>query len=76
VDLFGYDALPEEQQKSLRAAYKSSYAFRDRIDIEGLDHPKRIYDLTEGLIGRGYTDRQIELVLGQNFQRVLSDIWS
>ena len=76
VDLFGYDALPEEQQKELRAAYKKSYAFRDRIDVEGLDHPKRIFDLTEGLIGRGYTDSHLELVLGGNFRRVLSDIWA
>ena len=34
--------------KRLRAAYKNSYAFRDKIDIEGLDHPKRMFDLTEG----------------------------
>jgi membrane dipeptidase len=76
MDLFGYDALPQEQQEALRAAYKGSYAFRDRIDIEGLDHPKRVFDLTEGLVRRGYTDRHIELILGANFERVLSDLWS
>jgi membrane dipeptidase len=36
----------------------------------------RIYSLTEGLIRRGYTDRQIELILGANFQRALEAIWS
>jgi membrane dipeptidase len=76
MDLFGYDALPEEVQASLRAGYADSYAFRDRIDIEGLDHPKRMFDLTEGLVRRGYADDEIELVLGGNFTRVLSDIWS
>jgi membrane dipeptidase len=76
MDLFGYDALPEEVQASLRAGYADSYAFRDRIDIEGLDHPKRMFDLTEGLVRRGYADDEIELVLGGNFIRVLSDIWS
>lgn len=76
MDLFGYDALPEEVQASLRAGYADTYAFRDRIDIEGLDHPKRMFDLTEGLVRRGYGDDEIELVLGGNFTRVLSEIWS
>lgn len=75
MDLYGYDALPEEANRELRAGYKGSYAFRDRIDIEGLDHPKRVFDLTEGLIRRGYGDRDVELVLGGNFQRVLGQIW-
>ncbi len=75
MDLFGYDALPEEMQAQLRSGYADSYAFRDRIDIEGLDHPKRMFDLTEGLVRRGYSDEEIELVLGGNFIRVLSEIW-
>jgi membrane dipeptidase len=43
--------------------------------IADLNHPRRMYDLTEGLIRRGYTNRHIELILGGNFQRVLSEIW-
>jgi membrane dipeptidase len=74
-DLQGYDKLPPEENKRLRAAYKDSYAFRERIDIEGLDHPKRMFDLTEGLIRRKYSDSEIELVLGGNFKRVLTEIW-
>jgi membrane dipeptidase len=45
-------------------------------DIPGLNHVTRVYSLTEGLIRRGYTDRQIELILGGNFQRALEAIWS
>jgi membrane dipeptidase len=45
-------------------------------DVPGLNRVSRIYALTEGLIRRGYTDRQIELILGANFQRALEDIWS
>lgn len=75
MDLHGYDALPEEMQARLRAGYADSYAFRDRIDIEGLDHPKRMFDLTEGLVRRGYGDDEIEAILGGNFIRVLSEIW-
>ena len=32
-------------------------------------------DLTEGLIRRGYSDADIELVLGGNFKRVFGEIW-
>ena len=33
-----------------------------------------MFDLTEGLIRRKYTDRDIELILGGNFKRVLADV--
>ena len=45
------------------------------ITIRGLNHVKRAYDLTEGLIRRGYTDAQIAQVLGGNAVRVLGSIW-
>ena len=48
---------------------------RPRYNVLGLKHPRRVFELTEGLIRRGYTDRQIELVLGGNFQRALGEIW-
>jgi membrane dipeptidase len=76
IDLDGYDDMPAEANRQLRAGYKGSYGFREKIDIEGLDHPKRMFDLTEGLIRRKYTDQQIEGILGGNFRRVLSSIWT
>ena len=76
VDLYGYDAMPPELNKRLRAGYKGSYGFREKIDIEGLNHPKRVFDLTEGLIRRKYSDNEIEGILGGNFKRVLSQIWA
>ena len=76
IDLDGYDDLSPEEQKSLRSNYKDSYGFRDKIDIEGVDHPKRVFDLTEGLIRRGYSDNEIRGVLGDNFRRVLKQIWT
>jgi membrane dipeptidase len=75
IDLDGYDAMPPEEYKRLKASYKGSYGFRDKIDIAEISHPKRIYDLTEGLIRRKYTDQQIEGILGGNFRRVLGQIW-
>lgn len=75
ADLNGYDDMPADQYKALRASYKASYAFRDKIDTDGFDHPLKIYDLTEALIRRGYSDADIGLVLGGNFRRLLTGIW-
>lgn len=76
MDLYGYDAMPPELNKQLRASYKGSYGFREKIDIEGLNHPKRMYDLTEGLVRRKYSDAAIQGILGGNFKRVLSAVWT
>ena len=75
IDLDGYDDMPPAENQRLRASYKGTYGFREKIDIEGVDHPKRMFDLTEGLIRRKYSDQDIEQVLGGNFKRVLSQVW-
>jgi membrane dipeptidase len=46
-----------------------------RESIAGLDHARRVYDVAEGLIKRGYSDADISLMLGGNATRVLSEIW-
>jgi membrane dipeptidase len=74
-DRVGYDALPPKIYEELKASNKSSDAFRDKIDIEGLDHPKKMHDLTEALIRRGYSDDNIRTMPGGSFRRVLADIW-
>ena len=75
-DLNGYDDMPADQRKELMAAYKASYAFREKLDTDGFDHPKKVFDLTEALIRRGYGDSNIEAVLGGNFRRLLGTIWA
>jgi len=75
IDLLGYDAMPPEELKQLRASYKGSYGFRDKVDIDGYNYAKRPFDLAEGLIRRKYSDPNIEAILGGNFQRVLKEIW-
>jgi membrane dipeptidase len=47
-----------------------------RIDVAGLNHARRIFDLAEGFVRRGYTDTDIELILGANFKRALDDIFT
>ena len=46
-----------------------------RPAVTGLDHSRRMYDLAEGLIRRKYSDSDITLMLGGNWQRVLTTIW-
>jgi len=45
-------------------------------DIAGLQGVERVHQLADGLIMRGYTDEQIGLVLGGNFERALTAIWA
>ncbi|MBC3765620.1 dipeptidase [Neptunicella marina] len=76
MDLDGYDDIPQPYYDALKANYKASYAFRGKIDTDGFDHPKKVFDLTAGLVGAGYSDDDIRLILGGNFKRVLADIWA
>src|SRR5450432_1576719 len=75
-DLMGYDHMPKDQYKQLKAGYKASYAFRDKIDTDGFDLPRKVYDLTAALLRRGYSDANIQAVLGGNFRRLLGSTWT
>jgi membrane dipeptidase len=68
----GFD--PKIQPNFSRYQYRADET--GAITIKGLDHPRRVFDLTDGLIRRGYGDADIRLILGDNAVRVLSDIWS
>lgn len=76
IDLLGYDAMPADEYKQLKAGYKSTYGFRDKIDLDGYNFAKRPFDLAEALIKRKYSDANIEAILGGNFRRVLKEIWT
>jgi len=47
-----------------------------RNDLDGMDYQKKVFALTEGLVKRKYSSPDISLILGGNFKRVLSTIWS
>jgi membrane dipeptidase len=74
-DLNGYDDLPKAQRDLLAAQYKNSYGFREKQDTDGFDHPRKMFDLGEVLIRRGYSDENIGLILGGNFRRLLMSVW-
>jgi membrane dipeptidase len=44
--------------------------------VAGLNQPLHIFSITDGLLRRGFSKRNIEAVLGGNFQRALSSIFS
>jgi membrane dipeptidase len=47
-----------------------------KYDLDGIDYANKIYDLTEGLVRRRYSNRNIELILGGNFERALAKAWT
>jgi membrane dipeptidase len=49
---------------------------RKRFDLDGVDYSQKIFDLTEGLLRRKYSAENIGLILGGNFERALTAIWS
>jgi membrane dipeptidase len=44
--------------------------------VDGVRYAQKIFDLTEGLLRRNYARRDIEMILGANFQRALGEIWA
>jgi membrane dipeptidase len=47
-----------------------------KSDLDGVAYEMKIFDLTEGLLRRGYSRENIKLILGGNFQRALNEIWT
>ena len=71
-----HDFMPPDQLARMLSSMDARYHAHRREAVEHLDHDKRTYDLTEGLIRRKYTDEHIRLILGENWRRVLSGIWA
>lgn len=76
TDLDGYDKMKPEYARMLRAGQRSSYAFREKMDIEGFTGPQKYFDLTEALLRKGHSDADILGILGGNFQRLLKQVWA
>jgi membrane dipeptidase len=45
-----------------------------KLDVRGLSDVNRVYELTEGLVRRRYSDADIQGILGGNFRRALNSI--
>jgi len=73
-DLRGYDHMAPGVLKGWQGILGKRFGFRAKTDTDGFDQPRRMFDLTEALIRRGYSDANIQLVLGGNFRRLLGEI--
>jgi len=49
--------------------------FPKSIPVRGLCGDEEVPNVTEGLVKRGYSDYDIELILGKNFLRVFNEVW-
>jgi membrane dipeptidase len=68
----GSPAMLKEMLTKADARY---HIHGDHEIVAGMGGPNRMYELTAGLVRRGYTDEQIRLVIGGNWERVLKTIW-
>jgi membrane dipeptidase len=48
---------------------------RPRYRVQGLKMARRVFELADGLLRRGFSDTAVQGVLGGNFQRALTEIW-
>ena len=78
--LYTEDYLPKTIRKQRLDNAPKKYQTHTNKDylltIEKLNHPHRLYDITESLISRGYRDEDIKKILGNNFQRALIKIFN
>ena len=51
------------------------YQFPNLDSVKGLTKDEEVPNLTEGLVKRGYSDEEIEVILGKNFLRVFKEVW-
>lgn len=56
--------------------YKAFYTADGGVHVDGMNHPKRIFDLVEAMARRRYSDDTIRLVIGGNFIRAVGASWA
>jgi membrane dipeptidase len=73
ADPIGGGFQPSSQPNFARFGFNTPA--NGQVAVGGLAHPKRMFDVTDGLIRRGYNDADIRMMIGGNAVRVLSAIW-
>ena len=75
VKLVGPEHVGIGSDIDVDAADPRTGRIRAEYAIRGMHPATRVFQLAEGLLGRGYSERDTELVLGGNFVRVLTETW-
>ncbi len=73
--------MPEFVQEMMATQVAPTIGFRKQDKIPGIEtlvgferYPKAI-NITRGLVSRGYSDEEIRLILGENWLRVIKQVW-
>ena len=67
--------MPDVSRQPNFERYGAYFTSDGMANVDGLNHPKRVFDLTEAMVQRKHTDEHIRLLLGGSFARVLSAVW-
>jgi len=75
IRLVGVEHVGIGSDVDVTARESGSGRLRPFYAIRGLDPVARIFQIADGLLRRGYAERDVALVLGGNFERALASIW-
>jgi membrane dipeptidase len=76
AELVGVEHVGLGSDTDLDAIDPRTHAVRAGYRVRGLQHARRVFELAEGLLRRGYGPPEIAGILGGNFQRALGAIWA
>ncbi len=71
----GWDSLPPENQIPL-PPYMQNEGVQRVLDIPEICNPKGVFNITERMVTRGWSDEDIRAILGGNLRRVLDEVWA
>jgi membrane dipeptidase len=69
------DRMAQFNQKYPEVAIIDEDLRTDVMHTEGLQSPGTLYNITAGLVARGYSDEDIRKIIGGNFLRVFEQVW-
>lgn len=71
-----YDAWCEANPNLVPQGPQDGWTWRNIfVNDQGLVEYSQVFQITEGLIARGYSDQDIKKILGLNFLRVFKEVW-
>jgi membrane dipeptidase len=73
--LVGVEHVGLGSDVDVEAMFPATRSMNPIYAIRGLSAHGRVFQLTEGLLRRGYSQSDVALVLGGNFRRALASIW-